>query len=222
VVHALMRAVGPMGTLMMPTHTGHLSEPSHWRNPPVPAEWWDEIRLRMPAFRADETPSYFMGAIPECFRARSDARRSTHPNFSFCAWGLHRDALVETHKLEDGLGESSPLGRFYSLGGHVLLLGVGHDSNTTLHLGEYRAHWTGKHHKQSGAPVNEGGERRWVTFSDLDVDADDFAKLGADFGAQTTLEQRGRVGIGEARLMPAQPLVDFAVGWLEKHRGRTG
>lgn len=36
VVQALMDAVSPVGTLVMPAHSGNLSEPSNWRNPPVP------------------------------------------------------------------------------------------------------------------------------------------------------------------------------------------
>jgi aminoglycoside 3-N-acetyltransferase len=36
VVGALLDALGPDGTLVVPTHTNGNSEPSEWENPPVP------------------------------------------------------------------------------------------------------------------------------------------------------------------------------------------
>jgi len=45
---------------------------------------------------------------------------------------------VTDHGLDDPR-ENSPLARVYDRDGDVLLLGVGHDSNTSLHLAEHRA-----------------------------------------------------------------------------------
>ena len=68
VVTALLEAVGPGGTLVMPTHSRQLTEPSDWGNPAVPQSWWDVIRSETPAFDPRTTPTYFMGAVVECFR----------------------------------------------------------------------------------------------------------------------------------------------------------
>jgi aminoglycoside 3-N-acetyltransferase len=40
VVQALMDVITPAGTLVMPTHSGDLSDPSMWQAPAVPADWW--------------------------------------------------------------------------------------------------------------------------------------------------------------------------------------
>src|SRR4051794_18533469 len=48
VVQSLLEVIGPDGTLMMPTHSGDLSDPAEWVDPPVPEAWWDTIRTRMP------------------------------------------------------------------------------------------------------------------------------------------------------------------------------
>ncbi|OSC63358.1 AAC(3) family N-acetyltransferase, partial [Streptomyces sp. 4F] len=44
VVQGLLDALGPDGTLVVPTQTGDLSDPALWQNPPVPREWWDTVR----------------------------------------------------------------------------------------------------------------------------------------------------------------------------------
>lgn len=61
VIDALLEAVGEDGTLVMPTHSSGLSEPSLWRNPPVPESWWPTIREETPAFDPVVSPTRLMG-----------------------------------------------------------------------------------------------------------------------------------------------------------------
>jgi len=66
------------------------------------------------------------------------AYRSSHPQFSFAAVGSAAQQLTADQRLSDACGEGSPLARLYEPDGRVLVLGVGHDNNTPLHLAEYR------------------------------------------------------------------------------------
>ncbi|MDQ4024518.1 MAG: AAC(3) family N-acetyltransferase, partial [Actinomycetota bacterium] len=162
VVLALEAAVGDAGTLVMPAHSTGLSEPSHWKDPPVPPEWWDVIRAETTPFDPGLTPTRGMGSVAELFRTQSGTLRSAHPHVSFAARGPRAGALLRDHALDSGLGEGSPLARLYDLNAWVLLLGVGHDRSTSLHLCEYRAAYPTKKSVRQGAPLTIDGARRWV------------------------------------------------------------
>ena len=220
VIIALQKVLGETGTLVMPTHSTDLSDPSQWENPPVPKSWWQTIRETMPAYDPDLTPTRSMGKIAETFRKGKGVLRSTHPQSSFCASGPQASYIVNNHSLEFGFGENSPLARIYDLHGSVLLLGVRHSSNTSIHLAEYRADFPSKRVVQEGAPISQAGSRMWTTFEDIDVDPSDFDRIGEDFLCSNDgkLVQRGKVGIANCQLMPQRAIVDFAVNWLEENR----
>lgn len=219
VILALQESLHSWGTLVMPSHSGDLSDPELWEHPPVPRSWWQTIRDTMPPFDPETTPTRGLGRTPELFRTFPDVVRSAHPQVSFAAWGERAVEIVSDHTLEFGLGEGSPLARVYDADGWVLLLGAGFESHTSFHLAEYRAAFSGKERVTLGAPVLVNGHRRWKTFPDINYTSDDFGEMGRAFLKHHKQQIRtGRVGNAPSYLFPQRLAVDFAVGWLTKHR----
>lgn len=218
VVEALLAVAGPKGTLVMPTHSGQVSDPATWVAPPVPADWHQPIRDHMPAYDPLLTPTRSMGAIVDCFLRHPDTHRSAHPSFSFGANGVHAARVLEPHEPAHMFDESSPLGRLYELKAMILLLGVGHINNTSLHLAESRASWAAKTPVAHGAPVMVDGRRRWVEWQSIEPDEDDFPKVGAAYSAAGGSERLGPVGSADCRLVPMRELVDFGIDWISANR----
>lgn len=216
VVSALESALGPDGTIVVPTGTGGM-DPAGWRDPPVPHEWWPAIREALPAYDPRLTPPRNMGAVPDAVLRRPETVRSPHPLVSLAALGARSLFVAGEHPLDYGLGEGSPLARIYDLDGWVLLLGVGHDRNTSLHLCEYRASWPSKETEHPKVPVDSDGGRKWVALEDYATSTRDFLEIGADFEESGGV-RTGTVGHATARLMRQRQLVDFGVAWMERNR----
>lgn len=111
-IEALLEAIGPRGTLVMPSMTD-----------------WDDDQI----FDPEATPCLGMGIIADTFWRRPGVLRSNSPH-SFAAYGPWAAEITSPHPPEIPNGPESPVGRVYDLDGDVLLLGVDHSANTTIHL----------------------------------------------------------------------------------------
>lgn len=215
VIKAIMQVLTPEGTLVMPTFVGDNTDPSRWENPPVPKNWWNSIREEMPAYHPEITPSRRLGIIVETFRKWPNVLRSNHPVSSFAAWGKNAKFIIENHQLDADLGENSPVSRIYDLNGQVLLVGVNHASNSSIHLAEYRSNFPGKEYKLNGTAMLVDGHRRWVEWKELNLNSDIFEQIGKDFESKINYKP-GKIGLAKARLISQRDIIDFAVDWLKK------
>lgn len=217
VIEALLESVGSMGTIMMPTQSWKNLDPStgvHWE---IGEEDYPLIRDHFPAYDKDITPTNTMGAVAEMFRKWKGSLRSDHPARSVAANGRYAKYLTEHHDLSNIFGEGSPLGKLYELDGYVLLMGVGYDKNTSLHLADAIASYPSKHNCIEHSAILENGKRVWKAYETLYVDGEDFTKIGEAF-EKTNIVHKAKLGNGTITLMRQRDLVDFAVKWIEKNR----
>jgi aminoglycoside 3-N-acetyltransferase len=217
VCEALLEIVKDSGIVMMPTQSWRNLEPEegvHWE---ASKEEWDIIRAEFPAYDKFKTPTSTMGVCAELFRTFPNAYRSDHPARSFAAIGKYAKYLTDNHDLSNIFGEGSPLSKLYDLNGKVLLIGVLHDKNTSIHLADVRANYESKHNVICHSAILENGKRVWKAYETLYVDGEDFISLGESFEKNNTISY-GKIGDASIRLMNQRELVDYAVSWIEKNR----
>ena len=119
VINVILGLIGPSGNLMLPTfnYTRPLPEPH---------------------FDPEKTPCR-TGIIPELGRQRKSAIRSFHPTHSVAVIGPDAVLLTERHLDGRAFGIGSPIDRLGEIGGKILLIGVGHEANSAIHVAEERA-----------------------------------------------------------------------------------
>lgn len=217
VIEALMEAVSDKGTLVMPTQSTDIGEPSRWQHPPVPEAWWQIIRDETPPYNPETTPTRKMGIIVETFRKYPNVYRSAHPSGSFGAWGRKAEYVVESHPVDDVFGNKSPLAKLYQLNAKILLVGIGLESITSLHYAEFKANLPDMPKENKGAAVLEGGKRVWKTWEAPAFDDEDFHKIAADFEEKNGLSPVN-IGQAESHIFEMKPLIDFGMAWLRKNR----
>ena len=112
VIGALQDAVGPHGTLLLPTY--YLPGGTVRATCAMPDYVFDPRRH-----------GTHMGRLPEAFLASAGVRRSIHPTHSVSAWGRHAIHLTEAHQRAPSIfGMDSPWQRFIGCE-HAKVLGLG-------------------------------------------------------------------------------------------------
>jgi aminoglycoside 3-N-acetyltransferase len=217
IIEALIETVGEEGTIMMPTQSWKNLGPEdgvHWT---VAEQDWQIIRDNWPAYDKRITPTNTMGAVAEMFRSWPGAIRSDHPARSVAAWGKHAEYLTAEHDLSNIFGDGSPIGKLYELDGQILLIGVGYDKNTSIHLADARAEYPGKHNCVEHSAIMQNGRRIWKAYETLFVDGEDFTQIGAAFEEDRHVK-KGKLGGAELKLMKQRELVNYAVEWIQRNR----
>lgn len=189
-IRALRAAIGPRGTLVMPTMTAGDAP-----------------------FDPNSTPTVDMGVTAETFWRTPGVVRSTHPGASFAAVGPDAEYICRPQPLAPPHGPDSPVGRVHELDGRVLLLGVDHSESTTLHLAEAIAEVP--YFMEHPCIVGSGLDAREEWIPEPDHCCEGFKALNA-WLHEAKLQREGTVGYAKAKLSRARHLVEAALARLRQ------
>jgi aminoglycoside N3'-acetyltransferase len=179
---ALTDALGPEGTLVMPSMTDDDDHP----------------------FDPTTTPCRQMGVVADTFWRQPAVLRGDGPH-AFAARGPAAAAIVAPQPVEVPHGPDSPVGRVHELDGWILLLGVNHDANTTVHLAESLAgvRYRIPHH----VTVLRDGVPARIDYREIDHCCRRFA-LVDEWLDEARAQRRGVVGHADARLVRSRAVVE--------------
>jgi aminoglycoside 3-N-acetyltransferase IV len=190
-VEALRLALGDGGTLVIPSWPDSDDEPFDPAVTPASAD---------------------LGIVADTFWRMAGVRRSPYVH-AFAAAGPLAEKIVGGSLPLPPHIPDSPIGRVHDLDGRVLLLGVGHDANTSLHLAELVAGVPYRVAKyctvmREGVPVR------------LDYQENDHCcarfELADDWLRADRLQAEGSVGHAHARLFRSRDVVRLAVERLRE------
>jgi len=201
VIDALSEVVGKEGTVVVPTFT--------WCFVPEKA---NPDFSRQGPFDLRKTPST-TGLITETLRCQKEAQRSFHPIHSVTAIGAQAEDIAKDHPKTTDFGPGSPFDRIVRGGGYILLAGVGHHVNSTIHYVEDQLDLPFLEEKK--AQVIDGtGNLQTVVLRKCPVGHRDFYKKEGSKLEQalqnSNIIHLGRVGEATVQLMKASELVEIA------------
>lgn len=213
-VRAFRRVLGDTGTLLVPTFTSAHRDPmEHWETAGGPEDR-ERLRAQVPAFDpARPADIEVVGIFAEVVRQQPDAHRSHHPARSFAAIGAQAEFLTANAPFHYPLGSNSPLARLHQLGGSVLLLGVDHAVNASLHLAEV---WADVPYVHRSATLKTAPDT-WATLWGSPECSRGFRKIEPLLRHSRILRE-GYVGNGRSQFMVQQHVVSMGVALLRGQR----
>jgi aminoglycoside 3-N-acetyltransferase len=190
-IAALQAAVGPMGTLAMPSMSDDDDHP----------------------FDPGKTACHGMGVVADTFWRLPGAIRSDSPH-AFAAIGTRAPEITAFHPADVPHGLDSPVGRIYELDGQVLLLGVGHDADTTIHLAENIAGV--RYRLPKYLTVLRDGRPTRYDYSEIDHCCQKFNLMDQWLEVERR-QRRGIIGWAETRLARSSDIVEVALARLREN-----
>jgi aminoglycoside 3-N-acetyltransferase len=149
-----------------------------------------------------------VGLVADTFWRMPGVLRSDNPH-AFAALGPQAARITQPHPVDIPHGVESPPGRVHELDGQVLLLGVGHDADTTIHVAEQLAGV--RYRLPKYATVMEDGRPKRYEYGETDHCCENFALLDEWLGKK---QRRAIVGRAEARLARSRDIVAAALEHL--------
>lgn len=213
IIDALLKVLSHEGTLVMSAQYSTNSEPAHWEHPPVDIEAFEAIRSSHPPFKGRESFLGYMGSLGQTLQLKEQTLFSDHPNLAVMAYGKHAKWLTVDHPLTPAFGLGSPLEKALQLKSKAILIGVGYDVLTGLHVPETLS---GKRsYRLDSATVLVNGRSKRIKILDYDVDSEIFTQIGEAYEKTVTVPSI-QLGNATVKLLDMTSLSDFALNWFKE------
>lgn len=185
-IDSLGCATGPGGTPVMPSWTEDNDRP------------FDPVTT--PASRT-------LGIVAETFRQLSNVERSDHL-FAFAARRPKAAQIISDPCAIPPHQHRGPVAKELDSDGGIPLLGVDHDSNTSLHLAESLAHVP--YRRAQHTTVLRNGEAMRIDYLENDHCCQ-LSRRVNEWRDRCALQSRGTVGLASAKLVRSRGLIDIAL-----------
>ena len=152
-----------------------------------------------------------MGVVADTFWRLPGVLRSDN-NHAFAAVGPLAEKILAPHPIVTPHGLDSPVGRVYELDGKILLLGVDHTSNTTIHLCENMAGV--RYRGDKYITILKDGKPIKLEYKEIDHCCQNFSIVDGWLD-ERRLQRCGKVGHADARLIRSRDIVEVVTKRLK-------
>ena len=187
----LQKALGPRGTFVMPSYSGDDDRPFEPASSPADPD---------------------LGVVADTFWRSPGVLRSAHP-FAFAARGPLAQEITSDPIALPPHNLASPVGQVFRRNGRILLIGVGHQANTTIHLAELLAGV--RYRRRKHCTVLSRGRPVRLDYEENDHCCERFSLVDGWLRTRR-LQAEGPVGHAHARLAKARDVVAVVSGRLRQ------
>lgn len=212
-IEALMDIVGYEGTIIMPTFTPQMADPSCQKHH-VNRALWQDVRKHALPFDKKLTPPKKCDALVYQFLRNEGVTRSYHPLYSFAAWGKYAKLICDKHPLHFGLSKESPLGKVVEFNGGIVMLGCGYEECCLFQLARYQGELP---IRMISAPIENNHKTVWKDMLELDYNTKYFSEIG-EVLEERNLVKTSYIGNGRCRFFSARESVTLASAYFNIHK----
>ncbi len=212
VVDALMRVLGPDGTLIVAAQYTANLDPGLLEQP-IDPNAAQLLRASQPPFRQKATHLPTMGALTMAVQLDERSKMSDHPTCAVMALGKHAKWITADHPLTPAFGPGSPYDKARELNAKVLLIGVEYAVVSALHTVQVQTQsvpWV--IHSAMMGPLDAPHR---TSYLDLAYSTEGFNALGKAFehAHAVTVTPLGQTVM---RSFLLKDLLGFAKMWMER------
>ncbi|MFP4479174.1 MAG: AAC(3) family N-acetyltransferase [Candidatus Izemoplasmatales bacterium] len=211
IIDALIEII-TKGVIIMPAHTGEMTNPRDWEKPPVPKDWIPVIEENRKPFDPQTFLPERIGIIGKTFLLYPGVQRTLHPEVSLSVYNKTNDP----HWLDHGFDDRDLIHPLYKLveeNGHILMMGTDFYTCSSIHLSEFLSDYATIDHYDYQIKIGEKIIKKTITTKYFDDDDLNFKVISETYIKKykdTDAYKQVKVGNATLTLIEAKKLFEIA------------